>query len=195
MSSVGNQNQVNRSTFVTVLAWIFIVLGGLATLMAIAQNIVVSTMPPFGEMPQQVHPTGEQAGMPAAVEFMFNNVRLIFAAFLVLSATTLVSAIGLLRRKNWARLILMTLMALGIVWNIGSLFLQYTIVLSVPPPPQNVAVGVRAEMEAMENVLLIFSSVIAIGFAILFAWIVKRLLSPSIKSEFQAGLPEQGSSR
>lgn len=184
MSSVDNQNQVNGSTFVTVLAWIFIVFGGLATLMAVAQNILISTMPPFGEMSQQI--AQEQGGVPAPAKFMFNNVRLIFAGFLVLSAVTLVSAIGLLRRRNWARLILIALLALGIVWNVGSvLFLQYTMIQSAPPSALNVPEGVRAQMEAMENVMLVFSSVMAIGFAILFAWIIKRLVSPSVTREFR----------
>ncbi len=187
MSSADNQNQANGSTFVTVLAWIFVVFGGLATLMAVAQNILISTMPPFGEMPPQVGAGPEQAGMPAAVKFMFNNVRLVFAAFLVLSAITLVSAIGLLRRRNWARLILIALMALGIVWNVGSvLFLQYTVIQPAPTPALNVPEEVRVQMEAMENVMLVFSSVIAIGFAILFAWIIKRLMSPSVTREFRS---------
>ena len=39
-----------RSNFVTVVAWIFIVLGGLATFIAVLENVVVHTLFPFEQM-------------------------------------------------------------------------------------------------------------------------------------------------
>ena len=170
-----------KSTFVTVLAWIFIVLSGFATLIGILQNIMIQTMfndPKFSEglakAPQ---------GVPAPVSFMASNFKLIFAAFLACFVVTLISSVGLLNRRNWARLFFVGIMALGIVWNIGGLLLQFTTFSSFPPLPQ----AAQHEADAFQSMfmtMMVFSAIIAIAFSVLFGWIIKRLLSPPIAAEF-----------
>ena len=170
-----------RSNFVTVLAWIFIVLSGFATLIGVLQNIMIQTMfndPKFSEglakMPQ---------GVPAPVSFMAGNFRLIFAVLLACFVATLISSIGLLKRRNWARLFFIGIMALGIIWNIGGLLLQFTMFSSFPPLPQ----AAQHEADAFQSMfitMMVFSAFIAIGFSVLLGWIVKRLISPPIAAEF-----------
>ena len=50
MDNSSNQTQEAQSTFVTSLAWVFIVLSGFITLISIAQNIMISTMFPTDQM-------------------------------------------------------------------------------------------------------------------------------------------------
>ncbi len=50
MNSMSSGGPAERSTFVTVLAWMFIVLSGFSTLMSIIQNIVMSIVFPFARM-------------------------------------------------------------------------------------------------------------------------------------------------
>jgi hypothetical protein len=166
-----------RSSFVTALAWIFIVLGGFATLMAIAQNVMVGVMP----VAQQ---TDGQA-MPAFARFMMENFRLFFAGFLVLSAVTLAAAIGLLLRRNWARVTFIGLMAFGIFWNVAGLVLTYFVFSSFALPAETPPEFVQ-QHELMTTLMTAFMAVVALAFSAVFGWIIKRLISSDIRREFVA---------
>ena len=104
----------SRSGFVTALAWLFIVLGGFATLMGLLQNLMINLL-----LPIAVREEGAK-DPPWAAAFMFDYIHLIFLGFLAVSALTLAAAIGLLLRRNWARLVFIGLMGFGILWNLAS---------------------------------------------------------------------------
>jgi hypothetical protein len=61
--------------------------------------------------------------IPPFHRFMLSHVQLFMPAMLVIFAVTLVSAIGLLKRKNWARIVFIALMSLGIAYSLGMLLL------------------------------------------------------------------------
>ncbi|MCK4816308.1 hypothetical protein KA005_11115, partial [bacterium] len=54
-----------KSTFVTVLAWIFIVLAGFATSISILQNIMIILIFPVEEINQRLSSPDVQENMPA----------------------------------------------------------------------------------------------------------------------------------
>lgn len=173
-----------RSSFVTVVAWIFIVIAGFGSFISILQNVMINTMFPMDQMQAATSSASSDHIMPAIMGFMFGHIRLFFATFLALSLSTFISAIALLKRKNWARMIFISLLVFGIVWNIGSIFFQYVFFGSMPPVPANAPADFRSEFDSIATVMMIFSSVMAIGFSALFGWIIKRLISPVIRSEF-----------
>jgi hypothetical protein len=178
---------VPRSSFVTVLAWIFIVLAGFATLIAVLQNIMINTVFPLEDLQNASHKAPDA---PAALSFFASHIRLFFASFLAITASTLVSAVGLLKRKNWARFIFIAILVLGIVWNVVGLVAQQFFFASMQPFPPDAPPQVRAESEASDSFFLVMrvvSALMAIGFSILFAWLVKRLLSASVAAEFASG--------
>ena len=176
-----------RSGFVTGVAWTFIGLAGFATLTAVMQNVMLSFMLSPQELRGPMHEAQGADHLPAFARFMFAHPRMIFGAFLALSAITLVSAVGLLKRQNWARLVFIGIMVLGIVWNLGSLILPfYMFSAFVPPMPESTPQDFRESFEMTWKVMIAFTVVIALGFAGLFAWIVKRLVSQDIKREFLA---------
>lgn len=170
-----------KSTFVTALAWVFIVLGGFATVIAILQNVMLGIMMPAGTPPIE----SQDQNVPAFATFMFNNFRLFFAGFLLISAITLASAIGLLKRINWARLTFVGLMGFGILWNVASVVLTY-LMFSAMPYPDSTPTEFREQHELMTNIMSVVTVLMAVGFTALFGWIIKRLLSDDIKQEFVA---------
>ena len=174
--------QKTKSSFVTVLAWIFIVLGGFATAISILQNIMIYAMFPVEEMHAAAAGAKEQT--PAIALFMLDHMRVIFLSFFVICTLTLVSATGLLKRKNWARLIFVTVMGAGILWNIGSLVFQLFFFSSMPSFASDAPGGFESGFETMMVVMMVFSVLMAVGFSVLFGWIIKKLLSPAIKAEF-----------
>lgn len=172
-----------RSTFVTVLAWIFIVLSGFGTLISLLQNIMIHLMFPASQMEQAM--AGQPADAPAFAMFMAANIRLFFAFFLLVSAATLFASVGLLRRWNWARWAFVGLMAVGIAWNIAGFGFQLFMFSSMVPPD---VPGPQAEqVRTMITAMLVVGGVMAAGMSVLFGWIIKRLLSRPIADEFRVG--------
>ena len=73
-----------RSTFVTVIAWIFIVLTGFGTFITALQNVMVRIM--FDdEIKGQMKAAQTESGveMPSFFTTMFDNFELIFLAFFI----------------------------------------------------------------------------------------------------------------
>jgi hypothetical protein len=179
---MGVNSTANRSTFVTVVAWIFIAFSGFGTLISILQNIMIHTMFNSAEIEHALQ-APPPPGMPPFPMFLANNFTLFLAAVLVVSAITLASSIGLLLRKNWARLIFVGLMVFGIVWNLAGLVLQFEMFSSmqesIARPPG------APDMKLYFAAIAVVSVVFALAFSVLFGWIAKRLLSPGVAVEFK----------
>src|SRR5262249_20832615 len=110
-----------RSAFVTAVAWVFIALSGFATLISILQNVMIYTLFPLDQMHAAMAQARQQHDIPALSLFMFEHIRELFAVVLVVTLATLIISIGLLRRHNWARILFICLLVLGIMWNVVGL--------------------------------------------------------------------------
>ena len=190
MSSAANPTPAERSDFVTLLAWVFIGLSGLATLMATFQYMMVNFAMSIGQMQDAMNDAKSRGDFPPAAEFMLDHVRQLIGAFFLLSLVTLVASIGLLKRWNWARLVFICLMALGIAWNLAGLFLQRlmmsTVLSSMPVMQPNMPQDFRAQFESMMMGMQVMGAIFALGFSVLFGWIIKRLMSSDVRREFEA---------
>ena len=136
MSSTQSPQAAKRSEFVTVVAWVFIGLSGFMTLMSVVQYFMFGMMMSLGPMQHGMYDV--QAQMPAAA-FVFSHYRLLIGAVVLLSLITLVVSIGLLKRWNWARLVFIGLMALGIIWNVAGTIVQFMVLRAMPKLPPVVA--------------------------------------------------------
>ena len=117
-----------RSSFVTVVAWIFIVLSGFSTLIGALQNLMIRSMP-FDQLNSALQDS-TAAQLPAPARVIFSHFQLFFLVTFLLSLLMLISSIGLLRRHNWARLAFIGLLVLGIIYLLGGLFLQQSFMSS-----------------------------------------------------------------
>jgi hypothetical protein len=173
-----------RSNFVTVLAWIFIVLSGFCTVMAILQNVMVALVFNRPEVQQSMQ-ASQAHGAPPFAQFMFGHMQWFFLGFLLFSALLLVTSIGLLKRWNWARLVFIAFMVLSIAWSIGSIGLQMMMMSSmqadVSAMPQ-----APVDFRAFQIVVTGMSALFALAFSVLYAWIIKRLASAPVIAEFKA---------
>jgi hypothetical protein len=171
----------NRSSFVTALSWVFIVLAGFSTFISIAQNVMIGIMFNPSQISDIANAPGAES-MPAFFIFMVSNIRFFFLAVLIVSSTTLISSIGLLKRKNWGRIIFMFIMGLGIGWVVFGVIMQFTI---FPEMMHDIPDRIEFEhFKMMFTVMRVFMIVFAATFSVLFGWIIKKLSSPSIKKEF-----------
>jgi hypothetical protein len=124
--------------------------------------------------------------MPASVQFLASHPEIFIAAFWCLSVFTFIAAIGLLWRKNWARLYFIGVLTFGILWNVGSLWLQHQVLSVASTTMRNAPAEFTKQTETFEAVFSIGSAVIAIGISVLFVWLIARLVSRAIRAEFHA---------
>ncbi len=173
-----------RSTFVTLVGSIFIVLSSFGTLISILQNIMAFTVFQSPELRQVME--SPQPGVPPVAAFMTSHFHLFTLAFLLVSVLTLVSAIGLLKRLNWARLCFIGIMALAVLWSLLSLVLQW-MMSSFMLGQFAAASGENGiDMRPFFLAVTVMSAVFSLGFGVLFGWIAKRLLSPEVVAEFSS---------
>lgn len=173
-------NNVERSTFVSVVAWIFISLSGFATLIAILQNIIIQTVFTQPEVHQAIQ--NQPPGIPPFAAFMFNHMTFFPLFFLIVTSITLIVSIGLLMRKNWARLCFIGIMFFAILWNLVGLVMQ---VFMFHFMKEQFATGPgMPDMSIVLVAVTVISVIFTIGFSILFGWIARTLMSRKIVVEF-----------
>jgi hypothetical protein len=148
-------NAVDRSKFVSVVGWIFIVLSALATIAAAVENIVAHALGPQVGILAHASPPSNASWFTMLV---MSHLNFYFAVLFAICVITFVSSIGLVRRRGWARLTFVGLMVLGVLWNIPALFSPL----------------------AVHKVYILYS----LALILLFAWIGWRLASPKTAAEF-----------
>lgn len=175
---------VPRSAFVTAVGWIFIVLAGFSTAIALLQNVMIHLFFPPLEMQRAADEFRNAPHMPWAAAFMFEHMRALFGLFLALSVLTLAAAIGLVLRRNWARITFIAVLVLGIVWNLAGLVFMFAFFDAMPGIPDHATSDFASHFNAMMWTMVAFNAVWTLLFSGLFAWIIKRLVSPAIRAEF-----------
>lgn len=93
-----------RSTFVTVVGWIFAVFSGFGLLISVMQNIMLHTVFPIEQMPADI-----PADFPGMARFMFEHFSLLVLIPLLISGVMLAASVGLIKRREWARKLLLVL--------------------------------------------------------------------------------------
>jgi hypothetical protein len=174
-------NVGGRSLFVTATAWVFIILGVLASASALVQNAAVSSVMP------QLQVAGHAQPLPLLTGFLLGYLPWVVGAGLVMSLATLASAIGLLLRLDWARRVFIGVLAVAIIANLAGLWLQQELVQSVvsntltsaPIPPQ--ALGVFGGFVTAARVM---ATLVTLGACALLAWIIRALMSSRVRQEF-----------
>ena len=173
-----------RSTFVTVVAWIFIALSGFGALIGVLQNIMVQTIFRSEEFGQAMQTTPGQPDLPPFVSFMFENFQWFFLVALLANVVMLVISIGLLKRRNWARLCFIGLMILSILWQVAGLAIQATMFSFAHDQFAAAQAQGAPDMTLFFVVMGVVCVVFALAFGALFGWIAWKLASKPIAAEF-----------
>jgi len=168
-------SQPPRSSFVTVVAWLSLVISGLATPVAVLQNIMVFTV-------YKDHPLASQgseiAHLSALNRFLLEHANLVIHAFLVVCLWTFVCSIGLLKRREWARKGFIALLTAA---------LAYQVVGFLPQLFQGGASGGGPGFEGFRAFVLMVRLVsvgVALALVAVLAWMIRRLRSAPVREEF-----------
>ena len=171
-----------QSTFVTVVAWIFIVLSSVGTMIAVLENILIQTVLRSPALDRAMQ--APLAGAQPFADSMLPAIQWILLAVLALSVLMLTSSVGLLRRRNWARLSMIGLLSLTILWQVVGLAFQFVTFSFTRQQLSAVAVQGGPDMASYLIAVSVVSGVLALVVSGLCGWIIKRLLSPVIATEF-----------
>ncbi|MGA9856203.1 MAG: hypothetical protein WBR29_13125 [Gammaproteobacteria bacterium] len=168
-----------RSEFVTVVAWLFIIFSAMGILVIIMEGFVFSMLP-FDKLAEA---SGVHGANPAAFAPAFFKAFLgwIIAVALLFQGWVLTSSIGLLLRKNWGRISFIVFLVLSLIWN--GLYLIFAILMAVGVhfiPETSGPLDMRPFMQAFMGMLAMIMLVVVV----LFGWIVKKLVSEDIRKEF-----------
>ena len=171
----------SRSLFVTGIAWVFIILAGVASVSALVQNAAVASLMPGLQLATERNP------LPLLTGLLVGYLPWVVGAGLVISLATLASAIGLLMRLDWARRSFIGLLVVAIMANLLGLWLQQEVVQSVVSntlssvaiPAQ--ALGVFGGFVTAARVMAVLMTLVGCG---LLGWIIRRLMSAGVRQEF-----------
>jgi hypothetical protein len=158
---------------------VFIVLSSFSTLIGGLQNVMVRSMPL-----KEINATLDSSlsgHVPATARAIFSHFQLIVLALFVVSLLTLIASVGLLHRRNWARVLFIGILGLGTAYVLGGLFLQQSMLSTIDANFRTTTPQQFASMfAAMRVVVALFS----LGIATIFVWILVKLCSASIREEF-----------
>jgi hypothetical protein len=169
-----------RSLFVTATAWVFIVLAALASASALLQNAAVASL-----MPGLPH-SGDHS-LPLLTGMLIGYLPWVVGFGLVVSLSTLASAIGLLLRLDWARRSFIGLLVFAICANLLGMWLQQEMLQSVASTtlssvaiPER-ALGVFGGFVTAARVMAVMMTLVGCVFL---GWIIRRLMSATVRQEF-----------
>jgi len=181
------QLEPNHSKFVTAVSWVFIAIGGLGTLISLMQALVFRVVLRNEEVQSLLHRIENAEQIPGIFLFMFNNIHLMILFSLLAAIVMLIVAIGLLKRKEWARIGFIVLMVLAIIWNLASLVLQFALFDDMFFLPHMAEIPNQEVLQVFQGIMLfgkIISALMVAAFSVLFGWIISKLVSPAIRKEF-----------
>lgn len=173
-----------RSTFVTALAWSFIVLAALSVFSGFIQFLLVQIFVDQEALRAGMRTEHSMENLPETVRFVFSNVKLLTAAFLGLSVALLTASIGLLKRQNWARWLFIVFMVLGVVAHLAPLaggpeILTWTAGLLTGTPE-----AMQERLQGFIGAAWLVFAFLSLLLAAVFAWIGWKLTRPEISAEF-----------
>ncbi len=164
-----------RSIFVSTVAWTFIVLACVSVLMAILRHASAGAVLAALPAPEGVS------------RLVADYLSWVTAIALALCVATLVAAIGLLLRLDWARRVFIGLLAVAIVFNLAGLWLQHELVTGLVSNTLRQSPLPSSALEVFGGFVVasrVMGAVVSLATCAMLGWIIGRLCSATIRQEF-----------
>ena len=172
-------NVGSRSRFVTFIAWLFIALAAFACAWAVIQNATQSSW--------AAEFAGDRAGLPWLSSLLVRYLPWVLSCAAALSLATLVCAVGLLQRVEWARRVFIGLLMVAIAADLAGLWLQQEFLhLLVDPALHHTALAQPAAelFGGVVTVARVLAGLLTLVASLALAGIIRRLMSPAVRQEF-----------
>lgn len=173
------------NAFINVVAWLFIVLAGIGILTGVLQNLAVHFWPPLVEVLEQTRQSDTVLAPEGDVwSLVMSNLRWVLAFNLLLAIVVFAAGVGLLRRRNWARLVFVFLLSLVILLTLGNVLFALQAVIggeaaAAATDPYAPAIYAYSAPSLMASAL--FSLLLCL----LLGWMVWQLCRAKVTAEFR----------
>lgn len=174
-------NVGSRSLLVSITAWVFIVLGVVATALAVIQGAATASLLPGFGLALDGQP------LHGLAKILLAHWPWVAGAAVALSIGTLAAAIGLLLRLEWARRAFIVVAVLAIVANLAGLWLQQELLqglidqtLARTPLPRETAGVFGGFITAARAAAVALS----LATCVLLAWVIQHLNTQAVRQEF-----------
>jgi len=115
------------------------------------------------------------------LQLLFEHFQLYLFFIFTLSATTLISAIGLLKRNDLSRQVFITVLIVVALTLVAAFITQ----LSIRPATDNIPVAqIPKEAKTMMRAMKGFLFIITFSVTCLFGWLIAFLTTPEIRREY-----------
>lgn len=181
--------QARKTSFVTVIAWVFIALATMILMTSVIQFIVVAFLNFGATQSGDVYSlvvTELKKGLKdsntlelALVAFRYAWV--IVTVIFLYAITLLWTSIGLLKRREWARKTMIVLLAIAIFYELSDLAWQFYVMNSTMAPLMKEMPGLGSGIMA---IILGIVTIMVLAFCALFVWVIIKLRSERIRQEF-----------
>ena len=167
-----------------MLAWNLILAGGVVSVVTVVQLVIVAVLLPPDAMQVALDQVAGGMPVPSALLFLVDHVDAVLASLLAVGIATLVAGIGLLRRRAWARLLVIAMMWINILGHVIGVTMPFIGDSSATAPTPADAPFVFDAREELAVSLLVLVLVVAI--CLTSAWVVRLLQSHEVRREFSA---------
>jgi cbb3-type cytochrome oxidase subunit 3 len=167
---------------VTLLAWVTIVPAAFGVLVGLVQNLLFAVFMSPDQLEQLFSML--PPGMEALPRVSYGTLRVVLLAFLAVSVLFLATGVGLLKRRNWARVMFIAAVALGTLYSVVAYFFIDTaadLSMLVPPGGLN---GSPVDVAPLMAMMRAATTVLTLVFTALNLWLIWWLLSPALRREF-----------
>ncbi len=171
-----------RSKFVTVVAWIFIALSVAGVMLSLLQFLIFEFFFSRPEFSQALDESAQMGVFPPGYFDMLDKLPIFVAIFSAWCLLHLMFSVGLLKRINLARIFFLGSLALGIVYNIGSMVWTYYLVSDIKMPGQDERM--QEFVDKFNTLGLASSAVFNILVGVAIVWLIWKLSRPEIRAEF-----------
>lgn len=167
-----------NATFITLISWVFILIGGFIALGTLMQSVMLTFLFSNEEFAAAMQLSSKE--MPAQAAFMLEHIRSISWSAFAIAALLVSASVGMLRRKNWARLLFIGMMWLFAVVTVTMAMVQLGYLANLSAG-KDLPEGFIKLMQATKLMSLLFG----IGLGVLFGWLGWKFARPAIKAEFR----------
>lgn len=170
-------------SLVTVVAWVLIGLSAISVLITAFQSVLFFSFFPLSELQQALQENLKVEKATEMASFIVSSLHFVLPAFFVASLALFIGAVGLLRRQGWARMMLIGIFVLGIVWSIAIFVFQQVLIGLLFP--SGAALDPRIDAEAMQLVARVASGLVMLVLIGILGGLIRCLLSARVKAEFE----------
>jgi len=167
-------DESKHSEFVNVVSYISMALGAVSALSVFGQYVKLRSG--LSDAEKEMLAVFDQVEIPQIFKLMLDNMDLILACSLLFSVALLITGVGLLKRKNWARLCCIGLLVWTILFSLVALVAMFFFLTDFPLFPPNFSFVI--------TLVHVFNSIFTAAYCAVLCWLIYKLCTVKIRAEF-----------